>query len=72
MAIGFISIEIFNDFCNIETRERDLFVYLRATVENLHLFLSECTIIKDLSFLLQMCNIIVVVINWWDTSYYLF
>ena len=54
-----------------EIVERRLFVLLKESIGSLLVFstLFSKEIVEDLSLLFKISNIIVIMINWWNTSY---
>ena len=59
-----------------EIVERQLFVLLRESVGNLLVLLTivhslfSKEIVKNLSFFFEICNVIIIMINWWNTRYF--
>ena len=59
-----------------EIVERQLFVHLKesvgwkfASIVDYSALLSK-EIVRDLSFLSEICNVIIIMINWWNTRYF--
>ena len=77
--MGFVWIKIFNDFCNIIFSKRDSWKKFIcsfkgtgrkfASIFNLRALLSK-EIIEDISLLFKIGNIIVIIMNWWNTRYF--
>ena len=56
--------------------ERQLFVLLRESVGRWLVFLTILHCLakkrKDLSFLFKICNVIIIITNWWNTKYFFY
>ena len=55
-----------------EIAERRLLVLLKESVESFSVLSTKVHYLakKDLRFLFKVCNIIAVMINWWNTRYF--
>ena len=80
MAMNLIWIKIFYDFRNVIFSKKDrtktvicsfkrISRKLASIVNYSELFSKE--IVKDFSFLFEICIVIIIIINWWNTRYLL-
>ena len=79
MTVSFIWRIFFNDFCNVifskGDRKKTVICYFKrisrkfaSIVDYSALFSKQ--VVKDLSFLFEICNVIIIMINWLNTRFF--
>ena len=71
-GLKLLMIVVIISFLVNEIAERRLLVFLKESVESFSVLSTKVHYLakKDLRFLFKVCNIIAVMINWWNTRYF--
>ena len=72
LGLKLLMIVVIISFLVNEIAERKLLVFLKESVESFSVLSTKVHYLpkKDLRFLFKVCNIIAVMINWWNTRYF--